>query len=442
MIKSRPHRRELRAVDIIAKKRDGFGVEAEELDWFVGQYVAGRVAEQEMAAFLMAVYLRGMDLEETAALTMAMAATGKAVDLSAIPGVKVDKHSTGGVGDKTTLVVAPLVAAVGIPVAKMSGRSLGHTGGTVDKLESIPGLTCEMTAARFVRQVKRIGIAVAAQSAHMCPADKRMYALRDRIGAVASAPLIASSVMSKKLVAGADAIVLDVKCGSGAFTKDPRAARRLAETMVEIGARASRPTVALVTDMSQPLGRAVGEALEVAEAMEVLRGAGPDDVRELSLALGAQMLVLAREAGSERAARERLGTALGDGSALCKLRQLIEEQGGDAGVVDEAGRLPRAARKSIATAPGDGFVRAVDAQAVGEIARDLIREGGPGAGVVLLKKRGDKVAAEEPVAEVHGAGNLRAAAWALAGAHVIGKSPPKRRPLVREVIPAQNLGRR
>jgi len=432
--RQRPHPRELRAVEIIGKKRDGLRVEPEELDCLVGEYVAGRVAEEEMAAFLMAIYVRGMDLEETAALTMAMAATGRAVDLSSIPGVKVDKHSTGGVGDKTTLVVAPLVAAAGIPVAKMSGRSLGHTGGTVDKLESIPGLTCEMTAGRFVRQVRRIGIAVAAQSADLCPADKRMYALRDRIGAVASMPLIVSSVMSKKLVAGADAIVLDVKCGSGAFMKDRRAARRLAETMVEIGARASRPTVALVTDMSQPLGRAVGEALEVAEAIQVLRGAGADDVRELSLALGAQMLVLAHKVSSERAARERLETALGDGSALRKLRQLIEAQGGDERVVDEPGRLPRAERGMAVRARGGGYVRAVDAQAVGEIAHDLISEGGPGAGVVLVKKRGDGVAAGEPLAEVRGGANLKAAAEAVPGAYTVGATRPKRRPLVLERI--------
>jgi pyrimidine-nucleoside phosphorylase len=433
--KHRPHPRELRAVDIIGRKRDGLHVEAEELDWLVSEYVAGRVAEEEMAAFLMAVYLRGMDLEETAALTMAMAATGRAVELSSIPGVKVDKHSTGGVGDKTTLVVAPLVAAVGIPVAKMSGRSLGHTGGTVDKLESIPGVRCEMTAAQFVRQVKQIGIGVAAQSADMCPADKRMYALRDRIGAVASIPLIASSVMSKKLVAGADAIVLDVKCGGGAFTKERRSALRLAETMVEIGARMSRPTAALVTDMSQPLGRAVGAALEVAEAIEVLKGAGPDDVRELSLALGAQMLVMAHEASSDRAARKRLEAALADGSALTKLRQMIQAQGGDGRVVDDVGRLPQAARSIAARTRDAGYVRAIDAQVVGEIARDLIRAGGPGAGVVLEKKRGDRVAPGESLAEVLGGANLKAAAGAVAGAYTLGTSPPGRRPLILERLP-------
>ena len=437
MPKQRPgHPRGLCAVDVIARKRDGLRVEAEELHWFVSAYVAGGVAEEEMAAFLMAVYLRGMELDEVAALTMTMAATGKPVDLSGVPGVKVDKHSTGGVGDKTTLVVAPLVAAAGAPVAKMSGRALGHTGGTIDKLEAIPGLSCEMTAAQFARQVKRIGVAVAAQSADMCPADKRTYALRNRIGAVASIPLIAASVMSKKLAAGADAIVLDVKCGSGAFMKDLRSARRLARMMVEIGARASRPTAALVTDMSQPLGRAVGNSLEVAEAIEVLRGEGPAEVRELSLALGARMLVLARVAGGEREARQRLEQALASGAALGKFRQMVAAQGGDARVVDDPARLPRAESEAAARAPAAGVVRAIETQVIGEIAHRLMREGGPGAGVTLMKKRGDRVGAGEAVAMVHGDAGARRAAAEVAGAFDIGQGAPRRRPLVLEVITA------
>ncbi|HUT74220.1 MAG TPA: thymidine phosphorylase [Armatimonadota bacterium] len=429
-----PHPYDLRAVDVIARKRDGLPLEPEELDWFISAYVAGAVAEEEMAAFLMAVYLRGMDADETAALTMAMAATGKPVDLSSLAGVKVDKHSTGGVGDKTTLVVAPLVAAAGASVTKMSGRALGHTGGTIDKLESIPGLSCEMTAARFVRQVRRIGLAVAAQSADMCPADQRMYALRNRIGAVASQPLIAASIMSKKLTAGADAIVLDVKCGGGAFTKDLRSARRLAQTMVEIGARAGRPTAALVSDMSQPLGCAVGEALEVGEALAVLRGEGPPDVRELSLALGGRMLVLALVATDEADARRRLESALAGGTAAAKLREMIEAQGGDHRVVDDPALLPRAERKVTVRAPAGGVVRAIDARAVGEMAQELVRDGGPGGGVVLLRKRGDRVRKGEALATACGGDDATLLAKALADAFAIGVRAPRRRPLVREAV--------
>jgi pyrimidine-nucleoside phosphorylase len=430
------HPRNLRPLDVIARKRDGLRLEAEELDWFVSAYVSGRVTEEEMAAFLMATYLRGMDLEETAALTMAMAATGKRVDLSAAPGVKLDKHSTGGVGDKVTLVVAPLVAAAGVSVAKMSGRSLGHTGGTVDKLESIPGLSCTMTPARFARQVGRIGVAVAAQSADMCPADQRMYALRDRIGAVASIPLIAASVMSKKLVGGADAIVLDVKCGGGAFMKDARSARSLAATMVEIGARAARPSTAVVTDMSQPLGRAVGDALEVAEAIDVLRGEGPADVRELSLALGVRMLLLARAATSEPDARRRLEGLLADGHAIARFRQLVKTQGGDASAVDHPERLPQAGRKLTVKPGRPGRVRAIDAAAIGAIVRDLIGQGGPGAGVVLHKKRGDRVADGEPLAVVHAGDGAQAAAAGVIDAYSIGVRRPRPQPLVLEVLTA------
>ena len=432
------HPRNLRPINIIAKKRDGLRLEAEELDWFVGAYVAGRVTEEEMAAFLMAVYIRGMDFEETAALTMAMATTGKRVDLSAVPGVKLDKHSTGGVGDKTTLVVAPLVAAAGVPVAKMSGRSLGHTGGTIDKLESIPGMKCEMTAARFARQVARIGIAVAAQSEDMCPADKRMYALRDRIGAVASIPLIAASVMSKKLVGGADAIVLDVKCGSGAFMKDPRSARRLAATMVEIGSRAARPTAALVTDMDQPLGAAIGDALEVAEVIEVLRGGGPADVRELSLALGAQMMLLARTASSARDARGRLEHALVSGQALAKFRQFVKAQGGDVSVIDHPERLPRAGRGLPVKARGAGRVRAIETAAIGEIARDLIQQEGPGAGVVLRRKRGDAVTEGEMIAVVYGGAGAKAAVTRVTEAYSISARAPRPQPLILEVMAASS----
>lgn len=426
----------VRAVDLILKKRDGGTLSREELDFLVQGYVRGEVPDYQMAALLMAVYFRGMEPGEVADLTMAMVESGDRMDLGSIPGIKVDKHSTGGVGDKTTLVLAPLVAAAGVPVAKMSGRGLGHSGGTLDKLESIPGLTVDISPDRFLEQVRRIGVAVVGQSRRLVPADGKMYALRDVTGTVDSLPLIASSVMSKKIAAGADAIVLDVKTGSGAFMKDFDAALALARTMVDIGERAGRRTRALITNMDQPLGHAVGNTLELREAVATLAGGGPADLRELCLVLGSHMLVLGGAARDLAEARSRLEELLVSGAALARLRAMVEAQGGDPRAVlpptvQAQGGDPRAApppRPSTATAPtapaddllpvaryvhpvparADGYVARVDALLVGRAA--MVLGAGrarkedridPAVGIVLRRKVGDPVARGEPLADVH-----------------------------------------
>jgi pyrimidine-nucleoside phosphorylase len=350
----------------------------------------------------MAVRLRGMTDGETTALTLAMAASGRQLDLSSIPGRKVDKHSTGGVGDKATLVVAPLVAAAGVPVAKLSGRALGHSGGTLDKLEAIPGFQVDLPVDRFVDQVRRIGIAIAGQTSDMDPADRALYALRDATATVDSVPLIASSVMSKKLAAGADAILLDVKCGRGAFIASVPEAEALADTLVRIGTKAGRETVAYVTDMEQPLGRAVGNALEIKEAIETLAGRGPADLEALSLRLGAEML---RLAGHPPVDLDRL---LRDGSALRKFAQLIAAQEGDASVIDDPRRLPAAPVQRPVTARVAGYVARADALEIALAGKAL----GAGrdrkdakidlaVGIVLAKKVGDPVAAGEELAVIH-----------------------------------------
>jgi pyrimidine-nucleoside phosphorylase len=398
------------ALEIIRHKRDGLAHSAAELEFLAHGAATGSIPDYQLAAWLMAVRLRGMDETETHALTVAMAHSGRMLDLSSIPGTKVDKHSTGGVGDKATLVVAPMVAALGIPVAKLSGRALGHSGGTLDKLEAIPGLRVDLSVEAFIGQVRRIGIAIAGQTADLAPADKTLYALRDTTATVDSVPLIASSVMSKKLAAGADAIVLDVKTGRGAFIDTPAAGEALARMLVAIGAQAGRQTVAYVTDMSQPLGRAVGNALEITEAIETLRGGGPPDLRQLSLRLGAEMLRLAG-AGDDLSANEtRLAQSLTDGRALRKFGELIEAQGGDPRVCDDPGRLPQAPVQRPVPAPRDGVVSAIDALEIGLVSKALgagrDRKEDPidvSVGIVLHRKVGDAVRAGEPLATVHAA---------------------------------------
>jgi pyrimidine-nucleoside phosphorylase len=433
----------VRAYDLIQKKRDGGTLTAKELAFLLDGFVAGRIPDYQMSAFLMAVFFRGMDSRETADFTLAMVRSGRTLDLSRIRGIKVDKHSTGGVGDKTSLVLIPLVAACGAPVAKLSGRGLGHTGGTLDKLESIPGFQTELSGEVFIDQVNRIGCAIAGQTADLVPADKALYALRDVTATVDSVPLIASSVMSKKIAGGSDAIVLDVKTGSGAFMKTLDAARRLARAMVDIGAQTGRRAVAVISDMAQPLGYAVGNALEVREAVMTLGGKGPDDLRELCLTLGSQMLVLAGVAGGPEAARVRLEAALAGGEALRKFADMIRAQGGEASVVDDPDRLPAAAAVEPVPAPADGFVFRIQADAVGLAAMTLGAGRAtkdeaidPAVGIVLHKKIGEPVRAGEPLADLHLRGRERAAdaAARVAAAFQIAPEAPPAGPLIHEVI--------
>ncbi len=400
----------MRMTELIARKRDGERLTAEEIRWIVQGATDHSIPDYQLAAWLMAVRLRGMDTAETHHLTQAMVLSGDTLDLRAIPGRKVDKHSTGGVGDKTTLVVAPLVAAAGVPVAKLSGRALGHTGGTLDKLESIPGLTVALSREVLIAQVRRIGLAVAGQSARLVPADQVLYALRDTTATVDAVPLIASSVMSKKLAAGADAILLDVKAGRGAFMASLEQATELAEVLVAIGRRAGRETVALVTEMEQPLGRAIGNSLEVIEAIETLHSQGPEDLVELCLALGAEMLLLGGRAQDLGQAEAILRSVLADGRGWRKFQEMVAAQGGDPRVVEDPGRMPAAPHHLQVAAPSDGFVESIDALAIGLAAKAL----GAGrdvkdapidrrVGVVLTRKRGDPVGRGEPLAILHAA---------------------------------------
>jgi pyrimidine-nucleoside phosphorylase len=392
----------VKAIDLIRDKRDGLAHSDDAIRFVVRGATDGSIPDYQLSAWLMAVRLNGMSDQETKTLTLAMAASGRQLDLSSIPGRKVDKHSTGGVGDKATLVVAPLVAAAGIPVAKLSGRALGHSGGTLDKLESIPGFNVDLSIEQFIDQVRRLGIAIAGQTSDMVPADKVFYALRDATATVDSIPLIASSVMSKKLAAGADAIVLDVKCGRGAFVATLDDAQALARALVAIGTNAGRETIAYITDMEQPLGRAVGNALEIREAIETLAGRGPDDLQALSLRLGNEML---RAAAAPTTDLRRL---LADGTALRKFAQLIEAQSGDPRVVDDPSRLPTAPVQRPVAARESGRVAAIDALEIGLAAKSL----GAGrdrkdaaidlaVGIVLEKKVGDPVQQGEALAAVH-----------------------------------------
>ncbi len=430
------------ALDLIRQKRDGQEHSPEALTVLVRGAVDGTIPDYQLAAWLMAVRLNGMTDAETHALTMAMAHSGRMVDLSSIPGRKVDKHSTGGVGDKVTLVVAPLVAAAGVPVAKLSGRALGHTGGTLDKLEAIPGLTVDLPMDRFIEQVRRIGIAVAGQTADLAPADKILYALRDTTATVDSVPLIASSVMSKKLAAGADAIVLDVKTGRGAFVEDVDAAEALGRMLVAIGTRAGRETVAYVTDMGQPLGRAVGNALEVREAIETLSGHGPEDLEHISLRLGAEMLRLAG-AGDDLSKNEKtLRVLLADGRALQKFADLITAQSGDPRVCKDPARLPSAPVTATVPAQAAGVIAAIDALEIGLVTKALgagrqRKEDpiDPAVGILLQKKLGDNVRAGAPLATIHArsAADLETVRPRVVAAFQVKAGAPSRPLLLRRI---------
>jgi len=432
----------MNAYDLIAKKRDGGTHDAGEISWLIDSFVDGHVRDYQMAAWLMAAYLRGLDGGETLTLTMAMTASGQTIDLAGLPRPVVDKHSTGGVGDKTTLALAPLVAACGLPVAKMSGRGLGHTGGTLDKLEAIPGVRVDLSPEEFRTQVARIGLAVVAQSAEIVPADRLLYALRDVTATVDSLPLIASSIMCKKLAAGADAVVLDVKTGGGAFMRETAEAIELARAMVGIGRGAGRRMAALVTDMDGPLGHAIGNALEVREAIDTLRGHGPADFTRLCLELAGHMLLLGDKAASAEEGVARARRALDDGKALHKLQELIAAQGGPADF-DGAG-LPEAPVRLEVDTPTDGYVRRVDALALGVLARDL----GAGraakgdvidlaVGLVAHRKAGDPVCRGDTLATLHLSRDAAdAEGWTARcrAAFNIGDDAPTPRPLIHAVI--------
>lgn len=444
----------MRAVDVIVKKRNGESLSQDEIQQFVDGYCRGDIPDYQMSALAMAIYFQGMTATETAALTLAMAQSGDQVDLSPIHGVKVDKHSTGGVGDKTTLIVAPLVAACGVPVAKMSGRGLGHTGGTIDKLAAIAGFRSELSREQFFAQVNEIGLAVIGQSGNITPADKQLYALRDVTATVESIPLIASSVMSKKIAAGADAIVLDVKVGGGAFMKTYEQARTLAEAMVAIGTEVGRHTTAVLSGMDEPLGYAIGNALEVSEAIETLRGHGPADLTELCIVLSSHMVLHGGQASQYDEAQALVRSKLQSGEALLKFRQFVEAQGGDARIVDDASLLPQAPQRHAVPTSISGFVQQIDAEAIGRVAMLL----GAGratktstidyaVGIVLQHKVGEYVQAGEPLAVLHvnealtDQQQVQQLEQAVQQAFRLGETQPVVQPLILNVISAKDANR-
>lgn len=398
----------MRMVDIIEKKRDRQELTTAEINFFIEGYTKGEIPDYQASALAMAIYFQDMNDRERADLTRAMVESGDTIDLSAIDGVKVDKHSTGGVGDTTTLVLAPLVASLGVPVAKMSGRGLGHTGGTIDKLESIAGFHVELTREQFIDLVNRDKVAVIGQSGNLTPADKKLYALRDVTGTVNSIPLIASSIMSKKIAAGADAIVLDVKTGDGAFMKTQEDAEKLAHAMVRIGNHVGRKTIAIISDMSQPLGFAIGNALEVKEAIETLQDKGPKDLTELVLTLGSQMVILAGKAKTSEEAKEMLLDAIHSGKALAKFKEFLANQGGDASIVDDLTKLPQAKYKIELPAKQSGYISRMVADEIG-VASMILGAGRAtkedvidlAVGLVLHKKVGDKVEEGESILTIY-----------------------------------------
>lgn len=434
----------MRTVDIIAKKRDGGALAAAEIKALIEGYVRNEIPDYQISAWLMAVFFRGMDRQEIADLTLAMAYSGDTLDLKSLGlPVVVDKHSSGGVGDKTTLVVAPLVASLGLPVGKMSGRGLGFSGGTLDKLESIPGFNVNVSKQQFLANLKQHGIVLAGQSADLAPADGKLYALRDVTATVDSIPLIASSIMSKKIAAGADAIVLDVKVGSGAFMRSLEQAETLARTMVEIGQSVGRRVVAVISDMSQPLGNAVGNTLEVQEALDTLHGRGPADFTELCLVVAGQMLLLGGKAQTESEARSLLEESIRSGQGLAKLRELIESQGGRGDVVTNPEIMPQARLVETVPAARSGYIAAIDAAEVGLAAVDL---GGGRAkkgdtidhavGVILQAKVGDAVQRSQPLLTVHAsnAQKLAAARQRLLAAYSWSDTPVAKPRLIHRIL--------
>lgn len=433
----------MRMYDLILKKKQGGELSTDEIRYMIEGFTEGSIPDYQMSAMTMAICFRGMTPRETVDLTLAMRDSGDVLDLSGIKGVKVDKHSTGGVGDKTSLALTPIIAALGVPVAKMSGRGLGHTGGTIDKLECFDGFTTALSEEQFAGNVNTIGIAIAGQTANLAPADKKLYALRDVTATVDQMSLIASSIMSKKLASGSDAIVLDVKTGNGAFMKKLEDSRALAKEMVSIGTMAGKKTVAVITDMDQPLGRAVGNSLEVREAIDTLRGEGPADFKEVVFALGSQMLMLAGRAADEKEARALMEGVIEDGSALDKFAQFVRAQGGDAAPVYDTSLLPVAGKTLEVTAKESGYVHRILAEDIGiacmtlgggretkESAIDL------SVGIILEKKNGDAVSDGEVLATIYGNDDakMQAADEKIAHAYEIAKEPAAFVPVVREYI--------
>ena len=433
----------MQAFEIIAKKRDGGDLTLEEIEYIISGYVQGTVADYQMSALLMAIYLRGMNWEEVIHLTKIMMLTGQVLDLSAISGTTVDKHSTGGVGDKVSLVVAPLVAAAGVPVPMLSGRGLGHTGGTLDKLESIPGFRTSLSPQEFVNDVIKVGVAIMGQSHLIAPADGKLYALRDVTATVSSLPLIASSIMSKKLAAGPDALVFDVKVGCGAVVQDAQEALKLARMLNRIGQAMGRRTVALLTSMDEPLGWSVGNAVEVAEAIESLRGEGPGDLLQVTMALGEQMLILGGLVKDSQEAREKLEAVLNSGEGLQKFRDMVRQQGGDPRVVDDPGLLPQAKITIEIKSSADGYIQAIDARKVGSICvrlgagrMTLKDQVDPAVGVRLRKKVGDAVCCGDVVGLVmtNDAAKGRDAVEQFQNALIISDTPPPARQLILSLV--------
>jgi pyrimidine-nucleoside phosphorylase len=428
---------------LIQRKRDGEELSPEEIEFLVDGYTRGDIPDYQMSSFLMAVFYSGMSDREVSRLTECMLRSGDTVDLSSIPGVKVDKHSTGGVGDKTSFIVAPLAAAAGVVVPMMSGRALGHTGGTLDKLESIPGFRTDLTAQEFEKQLRELGLCFIGQTDRLAPADRKLYALRDVTGTVESIPLISSSIMSKKLAEGVDALILDVKVGNGAFMKKQVDARRLAQTMVAIGRRMDKKVRALITDMNQPLGFAVGNALEVMEASQTLQNAGPDDLTKLSLELAAHMIHLGKKAGSLEEARRMAEQHLVDGSGYRKFKQVVAAQGGNAQALDKFELLPNATGMREVTSPRAGYVTSIDAEDIG-VASNMIGAGrekkedaiDPAVGIILEVKVGEKVDAGSVLCRLYYTREDRVeeAAEMVEDAFKISGQKPDERNLILEVV--------
>jgi len=433
----------VRFYDLIIKKRDGQELTQKEINFMIKEYCEDRIPDYQMSAMLMAVYFQGMDINEIKYLTVAMVNSGKIIDLSSIPGIKVDKHSTGGVGDTTTLALAPMVAAAGVPVAKMSGRGLGHTGGTIDKLESIKGFKTELSLNKFINIVKKVGVSIISPSSDLAPADKKLYALRDVTGTIDSIPLIVSSIMSKKLAAGTDAIVLDVTTGSGAFMKEYKDALKLGKIMVDIGLELGKETVAVVSNMDEPLGFAIGNSLEVKEAIEVLKNKGPEDLRNLCLVLGAHMLKIGRAVKNYEEGRNRLEKILKEGTAFSKFKEMIAAQGGNPEIIDNPELLPLAKHCTKIKAVISGYIQKIDSRLIGKSAMLL----GAGrekkeskidlsVGIILKKKVGSKVNINEDLAEVYynDSEKLKEAKNKLFSSFVIGDKKPKKLPLILATI--------